>query len=104
MATKRKKSSPPPAAKSSTVRLALIQARASKDPDENVARTVEKIGEAARRGARLVCTQELFRSPYFCQTEDAANFDLAETVPGPTTRALADAAKKHGVVVVGSLF
>jgi N-carbamoylputrescine amidase len=87
-----------------TVRVALIQARANEDPEENVERTVERIGEAKRRGATLVCTQELFRSPYFCQTEDAGKFALAEPVPGPTTARLAAAAKKHGVVVVGSLF
>ena len=87
-----------------TVRIALVQARASKDPRKNVAQTVAAIERAAARGAQVVCTQELFRSPYFCQTEDAANFALAEPIPGPTTGALRDVARRCGVVVVGSLF
>src|SRR2546426_193364 len=63
-----------------------------------------RTGDAARAGAAIVCLPELFRTPYFCQEEDAANFDLAEPVPGPTTTALARAAKDAGVVVVGSVF
>ena len=86
------------------LRIGLVQARASADPADNLKRTLAAIERAAKQGARLVCTQELFRSTYFCQTEDAANFALAEEVPGPTTAALAKVAKKHGIVVVGSLF
>jgi N-carbamoylputrescine amidase len=84
--------------------LGLIQMRCSPDPDENVARAVTKIGEAAGRGAQVVCLPELFRTPYFCQTEDHAFFDLAEPIPGPTTEALARAARAAGAVVIGSLF
>ena len=85
-------------------KLALVQMRAGLDPDENVARAVGHIRDAGRRGAKLVCLPELFRTQYFCQTEDHANFDLAEPIPGPTTAALAGVAREAGVVVVGSLF
>jgi N-carbamoylputrescine amidase len=98
------KKSPPPASSSAVVRIGLVQARASRHPEDNLARTLAAIADAAKKGAKVVCTQELFRSPYFCQTEDAAHFALAEEVPGATTDALAKAAKKHGVVIVGSLF
>src|SRR5262245_56161387 len=74
------------------------------DLDKNLARHVEKVGEAAKAGAQVVCLQELFRSPYFCQKEDAALFDLAETVPGPSTEALAAAAKKAGLTVIVPIF
>ena len=87
-----------------TTPLALIQASCTADPRENLARTLVKIDEAARHGAKIVCLQELFRSLYFCQTEDHANFDLAEPIPGPSTDALCESARKHGVVIVASLF
>ncbi len=90
---------PPP-----VVRVAVIQARASRSVVDNLSRTIASIEEAARRGAQIVCTQELFRSEYFCQTEDIAHFSLAEPIPGPTTHALEAVAKKHRIVVVGSLF
>ena len=63
-----------------------------------------KVAEAAKAGAEVVCLPELFRSPYFCQKEDAALFDLAESIPGPSTDVLTAAAKKAGVVVIASLF
>jgi N-carbamoylputrescine amidase len=87
-----------------TVRVGLVQARASAQPADNLERTVAAIERAAAQGARIVCTQELFRSEYFCQTEDAAHFALAESVPGPTTKVLADLARRHEIVIVGSLF
>jgi N-carbamoylputrescine amidase len=62
------------------------------------------LGQAAKRGAEIVCLPELFRSPYFCQTEDPEVFNLAEPIPGPTSEALAKVAKQHGIVIVGSLF
>ena len=74
------------------------------DPTANLARTLDRIREAARRGARLVCTQELFRSEYFCQREDHDFFKLAEPIPGPTTEALCAIARELGIVIVGSLF
>jgi len=84
--------------------VAVVQMRCSADVDANLDKAVDRIGAAARGGADIVCLQELFRSLYFCQREDAALFDLAETIPGPTTEALAEAARRHRVSVVGSLF
>jgi N-carbamoylputrescine amidase len=86
------------------VRVGIIQMSCGEDVDANVDKALARIGEAAGRGAQIVCLQELFRSQYFCQREDAALFDLAEPIPGPTTAALADAARRHGVAIVGSLF
>src|SRR5581483_9382448 len=74
------------------------------DPDENLDRAIERIREAAGRGARVVCLPELFRTQYFCQREDAALFDLAEPIPGPTTTHLSQVAKQQGVVLIASLF
>ena len=90
--------------RASSVRIALVQASASKDPDANLERTLDSIRIAAAKGAKIVCLQELFRTPYFCRTEDASNFDLAEPVPGPTTDALSRLARARQVVVVASLF
>ena len=78
--------------------------RCSTDPAENLARALVRIRAAARDGAQLICLPELFRSQYFCQTEDHANFDLAEPIPGPSTAALAEVAREAGVVIIGSLF
>jgi N-carbamoylputrescine amidase len=87
-----------------TVTLGLVQHACGDDAGENLARCVDGIREAAARGAGLVLTQELFRTRYFCQREDAAAFDLAEPVPGPTSEALAGLAAELGVVIVASLF
>ena len=84
--------------------IGLVQMRMGSDPIANLDRAVSHIREAARRGARVVCLPELFRTPYFCQREDAALFDLAEPIPGPTSDALAKIARELGVVVVASLF
>jgi len=89
-----------------TVKLALIQMRCGDDIGENYRRAMEGIREAAAEGAQVVCTQELFKSRYFCQTEDRDNFDLAEAV-GPeseTLRELSSTAAELGVVIVASLF
>jgi N-carbamoylputrescine amidase len=86
------------------VTLGLVQHACTADPVENMDRTVEDIREAAARGAQIVCTQELFRSRYFCQVEDHCFFDLAEPIPGPSTEALAALAAELGVVIVASLF
>src|SRR6516225_5703637 len=72
--------------------------------DENLAKAEELIRESARRGAQIICVQELFRSQYFCQTEDLATFDLAETIPGPTTQSFTRLAAELNVVIVGSIF
>jgi N-carbamoylputrescine amidase len=82
----------------------LVQMAMSQKPAENLEKAVAKVLEAAKAGAEVVCLPELFRSPYFCQREDAALFDLAESIPGPSTEALGQAAKKAGVVVVAPLF
>jgi N-carbamoylputrescine amidase len=86
------------------VNVALIQRSVTLDPDENLRETVKDIERAAEMGANIVCTQELFRSIYFCQTEDYQYFDLAEPIPGPSTEVLGPIAKKHGIVLVASLF
>ena len=72
--------------------------------DDNLQKALTLIGQAAQRGAQIICLQELFRSQYFCQKQDATIFDLAEPIPGPSTEALAEAARQHQVVIVGSLF
>ena len=91
---------------SRTVRLALVQMRCDGPPDANLRHALDRVAEAAASGANLVVLPELFLGPYFCQREnDPAAFRLAEAIPGPTTQALADAARKHGIYLVGgSLF
>lgn len=85
-------------------RIALIQTRADAAPAQNLRRTVGLIRQAADRGARIVCTQELFTTPYFCRTQDPAHFDLAEPMPGPLTDKLGVLASELGVVVVAAAF
>jgi N-carbamoylputrescine amidase len=92
------------APQSGTVNVAVIQMRCSDDPAANLQHAVGRIEEAAQQGAQIVCLQELFRSRYFCQSEDAALFDLAEPIPGPSTDALGRVAAATGAVVVGSIF
>ena len=82
----------------------LVQMAMSADPQENAEKAAARVAEAARRGAQVVCLPELFRSPYFCQREDAALFDLAEPVPGPSTERLSKVAREHGVAVVVPVF
>ena len=84
--------------------LGLVQMACGADPDENVDKGLRGIAEAAEQGASIVCLPELFRTQYFCQEQNTDHFDLAEPVPGPTTDALAAAARRHGVAVVGSVF
>ena len=76
----------------------------SRDPAENLAKAAWRIREAAGRGAQIVCLQELFRSEYFCRVEDAALFDLAESIPGPTTECFTSLARELQIVIVGSVF
>ena len=85
-------------------RIALIQTRADAAPAQNLRRTVGLIRQAADRGARIVCTQELFTTPYFCRTQDPGHFDLAEPMPGPLTDKLGVLASELGVVVVAAAF
>lgn len=84
--------------------LGLIQMRCSMDPKENLAKAIERIHEAAKLGAQIVCLPELFLSPYFCKTHDLSLFDLAEPIPGPSSDKLAVAAKQAGVVLVASIY
>ncbi len=91
-------------ARGSLVTLGLIQTRCSSNPRVNLERTLALAARAARSGAQIICTQELFRSQYFCQSEDYENFKLAEPIPGPTTRAFQKLARQHRVVVIASLF
>jgi N-carbamoylputrescine amidase len=84
--------------------VALVQMAMSADPAVNLDAACAKIREAAGRGAKVVCLPELFRSPYFCQKEDASLFELAESIPGPSTEALGWEARRSAVVVVASLF
>jgi N-carbamoylputrescine amidase len=86
------------------VTLALLQHACGRDPAANLAKALALAERAARRGAQIICTQELFGSQYFCQSEDYENFSLAEPIPGPTTAAFQQLAKRHGVVIVASLF
>jgi N-carbamoylputrescine amidase len=88
----------------SKVTLGLLQHACSADPKTNLKKSLALAEKAAKRGAQIICTQELFRSQYFCQAEDHAYFDLAEPIPGPSTKAFQKIAKKHGVVIVASLF
>jgi N-carbamoylputrescine amidase len=85
-------------------KIGLVQMAVGANLDDNLSRAAAKVGEAAANGAQVVCLQELFRSPYFCQKEDAALFDLAETVPGPSTEVIAAAAKRAGVSVIIPIF
>jgi len=86
------------------VTLGLLQHACSADPAANLKKTLALTERAAKQGANIICTQELFRSQYFCQNEDHENFKLAEPIPGPSTQAFQKIAKKHGVVIVASLF
>jgi N-carbamoylputrescine amidase len=85
-------------------RIGLVQMSCGPDPDQNLAQAIEMTREAAARGANVVCLPELFRTQYFCQREDADLFDLAEPVPGPTTKALAEVARAATIVVIASVF
>lgn len=86
------------------VTLGLLQHAAAGNPEENLRHVLELARQAADRGAQIICTQELCRSEYFCQSEDHSKFALAESIPGPSTRAFQKLARKHKVAVVASLF
>lgn len=88
----------------SIVTVALVQMTCVEAKEPNVAKAIQRIHEAAASGAQIVCLQELFAGQYPCQSEDHQKFDEAETIPGPTSEALSQAAREAGVVVVGSLF
>jgi N-carbamoylputrescine amidase len=91
-------------AAASIVKLGLIQTSVAASPKTNLQKTLALVERAAKSGAKIICTQELFRSQYFCQSEDHANFKLAEKIPGPSTAAFCQLAKKLKVVIIASLF
>ncbi len=82
----------------------LLQIAVGKDVNDNLKKAVSWIEKAAKKGAEVICLPELFRSPYFCQTEDVANFELAETIPGPSTEVISKSAKKNKVAVIVPVF
>jgi N-carbamoylputrescine amidase len=82
----------------------LVQLSCSPDPDANLEKAAQRVREAARNGAQIVCLPELFRTQYFCQREDPSLFDLAETIPGPTTEAMSKIAKDTNTIIIASLF
>jgi N-carbamoylputrescine amidase len=86
------------------VTLGLIQMSAGVNPTANLNKAFERIAAAAKKGAQIVCLQELFRSRYFCQSENPKNFRLAESIPGPTTDALSELAAEREIVIVASVF
>ncbi len=85
-------------------RIGLVQMSMSADPAVNLARAVTFVKQAAAKGAQVICLPELFRSHYFCQREDVGRFDLAESVPGPSTQAIGEVAKAKGVAVIVPVF
>ena len=86
------------------VTIGLIQMSCGPEPGANLKKAIGRIGEAAKKGARIVCLPELFRSQYFCQNEDIKNFTLAELIPGPSTEALSKVARQKKIVIVASIF
>jgi N-carbamoylputrescine amidase len=88
----------------SKTKIALVQMRCGAEPDENFSRALDFVRDAAKKGAEIVCLPELFRSQYFCQTEDHDNFALAEEIPGRSTSVLGELARELGIVIVASLF
>jgi N-carbamoylputrescine amidase len=86
------------------VTIGLLQHACVGDPKANLKKTLSLAEKAAKQGAQIICTQELFRSEYFCQSEDHGYFALAEPIPGPTVEAFQKVAKKQGVVIIASLF
>src|SRR6478672_4256633 len=90
--------------KSNSVKVGLVQMSCDPKPEANLKKAIAGINNAAKRGAQIVCLQELFRSQYFCQTEDIELFKLAETIPGPSTETLSKVARQNKIVVITSLF
>src|SRR3954453_772095 len=89
---------------SRVVNIGLTQMACSADAEANLAKQLALVERAAKEGAKIICTQELFRSQYFCQVEDHRFFGLGETIPGPSTEVFARIAKQYGVVIVASVF
>jgi N-carbamoylputrescine amidase len=94
----------PRAKRDSKFKVGLVQMSCSVDPESNLQKAICGVREASGKGAEIVCLQELFRSQYFCREENAELFDLAETIPGPSTEALGAVAKELQVSIIASLF
>src|SRR5215475_8962417 len=86
------------------VKIGMVQMSCTKEKQPNLQKAIDKIKEAAAKGAQIVCLQELFTSLYFCDVEDYENFKLAEAIPGPSTEVLSKVAAELKVVVIASLF
>ncbi len=84
--------------------IGLVQMACAPEPDRNLATAITRVEEAASRGAQVICLPELFRSQYFCQQEDPELFNLAESIPGPSTEALTPVARRLHVVVIVPVF
>src|SRR5687768_5824590 len=90
--------------KAAKIKVGLVQTTVEDDKARHVQKTLERVREAAGRGAKLICLQELFASQYFCQVEDSALFDLAEPIPGPTSKAIAKVALETKTTIITPLF
>src|ERR1700712_5858635 len=88
----------------SKVNVGLVQMACTAEKQENLDKAIVKVREAAKKGAQIICLQELFTSLYFCDVENYDNFKLAEPIPGPSTNALSALAAELGVVIIASLF
>src|ERR1700749_2528150 len=88
----------------SKVKVGLVQMSCTSDKAANLQKAMDKVREAAAKGAQIVCLQELFTSLYFCDVEDYENFKLAEAIPGPSTDVLGKVAAECNVVIIASLF
>ena len=86
------------------VRIGIIQSRCLKEKQKNIDKTIDLIKKASAKGAQIICLQELFTSLYFCDIEDHDNFQLAESIPGPSTDCFQKVAKELQIVIVASLF
>src|SRR5262249_50284145 len=89
---------------SQKIRIGLVQMAMSENPADNLACAVRWVEQLGEDGAEIVCLPELFRTRYFCQTQDERNFELAEPIPGPTTDRLGQAARRHGLTVLAPIF
>ncbi len=86
------------------IRVGLVQMTCTENPDVNIKKAIQGIEECSEKGAKIICLPELFRTLYFCQMEDPINFSFAEPIPGPTTRILAEIAKRKSLVLIAPLF
>jgi len=89
---------------SSKFKVGLIQMSCGPEPEDNLKKAIARVREAAQKGAQVICLPELFMTQYFCQREDAALFDLAETIPGPTSATISEVARETKTTVIASLF